>query len=163
MDFAEFATAELPGLVRFAGVLTGHPQLAHDLLTDALVKASVRWAQISTMEYPLAYVRRMVTTTYLADRRRTGRRRTDPTSTDQVLDSVEPDRSPVVDERADMATVLRTLPRQQRAAVVMRFYLDYPDQQIAEALNCSAATVRSHISHALASLRAAGITTANVD
>lgn len=154
MDFEEFAAAELPGLVRFAGVLTGDRQLAHDVLTDALITASGRWGRIGSMEHPLAYVRRMVTTTYLADRRRNTRRRTDLTDVDRVLDRGSPDGTPAVDDRAEMAGLLRELSGQQRAAVVMRFYLDYPDAQIADELGCSAATVRSHISHAMAALRA---------
>ena len=156
MEFADFAAAELPGLVRFAGVLTGDRQLAHDVLSDALINASVRWSRIGAMDQPLAYVRRMVVTTFLADRRRTARRRTDSTGSDRLLDQAEPAGSETVEDREDLAASLRGLPGQQRAAVVMRFYLDYPDPQIAQILGCSTATVRSHVSHALAALRAAG-------
>jgi RNA polymerase sigma factor (sigma-70 family) len=50
---------------------------------------------------------------------------------------------------------LATLPRQQRGAVVLRFYLELSDGEIADLLGCSPATVRSHVSRGLASLRAA--------
>ena len=163
MEFADFAAAELPGLVRFAGVLTGDRQLAHDVLTDTLIAASARWSRIGSMDHPLAYVRRMVTTTYLADRRRAVRRRTDSTGLDQVVDRVSPDGALVVDSRDELASQLRGLPRQQRAALVMRFYLDYPDPLIAAELGCTTATVRSHISHALAALRTAGIASTNTE
>jgi RNA polymerase sigma factor (sigma-70 family) len=59
---------------------------------------------------------------------------------------------------ADLAdallTIVRDLPPKQRAAIVLRYYADYPDSDIAEALGCSEATVRSQISRALSSLRA---------
>lgn len=158
MEFGDFAAAELPGLVRFAGVLTGDRQLAHDVLTDALINASGRWSRIGGMDQPLAYVRKIVITTFLADRRRTARRRTDPTASDQLLDRAEPAGTESVDDRAELAALLRGLPGQQHAALVLRFYLDYPDPRIAQVLGCSTATVRSHISHALAALRAAGTT-----
>ena len=158
VEFADFAAAELPGLVRFAGVLTGDRHLAHDVLTDALINASGRWSQIEGTDQPLAYVRQIVITTFLANRRRTARRRTDPTASDQLLDRAEPAGTERVDDRAELAALLHGLPGQQHTALVLRFYLDYPDPLIAHVLGCSTATVRSHISHALAALRAAGTT-----
>jgi RNA polymerase sigma factor (sigma-70 family) len=50
--------------------------------------------------------------------------------------------------------LLATLPRQQRAVLVLRFYEDLPDRDIADALGCSEPTVRSNASRALATLRA---------
>jgi len=163
VEFGEFAAAELPGLARFAGVLTGDRQLAHDVLTDALINASGRWSRIRVMDQPLAYVRRRVVTTFLADRRRTVRRRTDSTGSDRLLDRTVPEGTETVDDRAELAALLRELPVQQRAALVMRFYLDYPDPQIAQVLGCSTATVRSHVSHALAALRTTGTTSRSAE
>ena len=60
------------------------------------------------------------------------------------------------DERQDMTARLATLPRKQRAAVVLRYYEGLDDTEIAAALGCSAGTVRSHISRALGTLRARG-------
>ena len=57
------------------------------------------------------------------------------------------------DQRDATWRLLATLPRQQRAVLVLRFYEDLPDREIAEALRCSEATVRSNASRALAALR----------
>lgn len=153
MDFEEFLDAELAGLTRFAGVLTGDRQLAHDTLADALVKAAAAWSRIGRMQFPAAYVRRMVTTTFLAERRRYQRRRTEPVGDLTGLDRAAPDRTEALGHRDQLAGMLLGLSRQQRAALVMRFYLDLTDDEVAVELGCSSATVRSHVSRGLAALR----------
>jgi RNA polymerase sigma factor (sigma-70 family) len=160
MEFDEFVSAEIAGLARYAGVLTRDRQLAHDVLVDALLTASDRWSRISLMDSPIGYVRRIVATTYLTDRRRTARRRTDPVPAAAIPERAVPvasdriRRGPAsVDDRDETDRLLASLPRQQRAALVLRFYLDWPDEEIAAALGCTTGTVRSHVSRALATLR----------
>lgn len=153
MEFEGFITAELAGFRRFAGVLTGDRDLGHDVLVDALLIASRRWSEISVMEYPVAYVRRVIVTTFLADRRKTARRRTSPTSDTQLLDRTQTGQTPQLENRQLLDGLLRQLPRQQRTAVVLRFYLDYDDAAIAVAMATSTSGVRSNIARALATLR----------
>lgn len=153
VDFERFITTELAGFTRFAGVLTGDRQLAHDVLIDALLIASRHWPDISTMAQPAAYVRRIIVTTFLTDHRKTARRRTTPTSKADVLDRPQADQTHQVDNRQLLDRLLRRLPRQQRTAVVLRFYLDYDDASIAETMSTSASGVRSNITRALATLR----------
>lgn len=69
MTFDEFLDAHLAALSRFAGSLTGDAYLAEDMLGDALVKVARQWRKVSTADDPEAYVRRIVVTTYLSDRR----------------------------------------------------------------------------------------------
>jgi RNA polymerase sigma factor (sigma-70 family) len=64
------------------------------------------------------------------------------------------DPSVVWDERDAILRVVASLPPRQRAAVVLRYYEDLPDDEIAELIGCRPVTVRSLISRALASLRA---------
>ena len=73
-----------------------------------------------------------------------------------VLRLVEPDAgsTPGPEERMAVFAALRSLSERERAAVVLRYYEDLPDQQIAEALGCSRATVRSLVHRALPKLRA---------
>lgn len=107
MQFEQFLVTELPGLGRCAAVLTGDRQLAHDVLTDALIVASARWPRIAGMDHPAAYVRRIVVTTFLSDRRRTARRRTEPTDDVAVLDLPHPDLADRVHDRdADTAPLV---------------------------------------------------------
>jgi RNA polymerase sigma-70 factor (sigma-E family) len=153
VTFEEFLDAQLPELGRFAGSLVGDSHLAEDVLSDALVKVARRWRKVSAAENPAAYVRRIVVTTYLSDRRDHQRRRTTPTSDPQVLDRPLADATDSVIARDEIARLIEQLPPQQRAAVVMRYVLDEPDDQIAVALGCTPATVRSHLAHARAALR----------
>lgn len=153
MTFEEFLDAHLPELARFAGSLAGDPHLAEDVLSDALVKVTRQWRRVSAADNPVAYVRRIVVTTYLSDRRTQRRRRTTPTSDPQVLDRRLTDTADTVIDRDEIARLIDQLPAQQKAAVVMRYVLDEPDDQIAAALGCAPATVRSHLAHARAALR----------
>ena len=73
MRFEEFLLSEMKGLAVFAGAVTGDPHLAEDVLSDALVIVSDRWARISEMDAPAAYARRVVVTTFLSDRRKAAR------------------------------------------------------------------------------------------
>ncbi len=156
MTFEEFVGQELAGLTRFAGALAGDRWLAEDVLSDALVKVAARWFRIGRMSDPASYVRRVVVSTYLSDRRTAQRRNTLP------VDPAEPLPVPVAEDVADgvgnrdeVERLLAQLPRQQRAAVVLRYPMDETDEQIAEELRCSPATVRSHLSQARAALRLA--------
>lgn len=154
MTFEEFLTAELPGLTRFAAVLTGDRHLAEDVVQDALVKAHGRWSHIGEMDVPAAYVRRMVVNGYLSWRRRWATR-----TIHAAGDLAEHDRATGGDVASSVAQadhvkrLIATLPRRQRAAVVLRYYAGYDDATAADALGCSVQTVRSHISRALAALR----------
>jgi RNA polymerase sigma factor (sigma-70 family) len=141
----------LPGLLRFAVMLTGDPDSAADLVQDAMVKVQLRGGGSARVDQPDRYVRRMITNTFIDQRRlgwsesgaagRTGRARAGPRSCDATAD------------RDLLWTLLTTLPRQQRAALVLRYYEGLRDDEIAEVIGCSVGTVRGYISRALATLR----------
>ena len=153
MGFDEFVADRLDGLLRYATVLTDDPHLAQDIVQDVLLRAQQRWTKI---EAPATYVRRMVTNEYLSWRRRAVRRMIP--SSHEMLDALGPataDPATAYDERDAMLARLATLPRKQRAAIVLRYYENYTDDEIAAVLRCGASTVRSQISRALATLRAA--------
>lgn len=154
-DFEEYVSARGQALLRFAYALCRDADLAQDLVQDALVKAHGRWAGIDS---PDAYVRKAVVHDFCSWKRRLSSR--------DVVTSVVPDRAGSEDgpeDRAAMWPLLAELPRQQRAVLVLRFYEDLDDAAIAHALGCSAATVRSHASKALAALRAADATNRYVE
>ncbi|HUN36592.1 MAG TPA: SigE family RNA polymerase sigma factor [Trebonia sp.] len=155
VSFEEFVRAEMGALARFAGALTGDRYLAEDMLSDALVKVARRWRRISSLDDPAAYVRRVIVTTYLDDRRKAQRRQTTPSGDIEVLDRPAPDVAQAVVDRVEVARLLSGLPAQQKAAVVLRYLMDETDEQIAEALGCSTGTVRSHLSRARSALRLA--------
>jgi len=154
VDFDAFAREQLPSLVRFAAALAGDTQLAQDLVQDTLVRAYPRMSRVAGADRPDLYLRRMVLNSYLSWRRRWYQRMVqsvaDPAAGPHP---VTPDPAGRIADRAELAVLLGRLGRQQRAAIVLRFYEDRDDDEIAAVLGCTAATVRSHISRGLARLR----------
>src|SRR5699024_6888561 len=117
MTFDQFLTAQFAGLSRYATVLAGDRDRAQDVLQDALIKVQARWRKISRMRYPTAYVRRVVTTTFISDTRRWSVRHIRPTAPGHLPDTTTPDPSEAVDDRAELTGLLATLGPQQRAAL----------------------------------------------
>ena len=152
MTFEEFLDAELGSLLRFAAVLTGDSGLAEDVLQEVLVRAHARWDRIGRMDRPTAYVRRMAVNEYLSWRRRTWRSVPGGSPAD-VSDREEPDISTAIVQRQALLAELATLPRSQRAVIVLRYYEGLSDAEIAQVLGCRPATVRGYAARALAALR----------
>lgn len=150
-DFEAWAEARLSGLLRFAYLVTGSQHAAEDAVQAALTRACEKWSRVSRTDDPDRYVRRMVVNEHVSGWRRTVRRET---SVAEVRDTAV-DPTAVVDESDAVWRVCSTLPRQQRAAVVLRFYEDLEYAEIAALLECSETTVRSHVHRALNALRAA--------
>lgn len=155
MTFDEFLAIELPGLGRYAAVLTGDRQRAHDILADALIKAHLSWQRIARMDHPLAYVRRIVTSTFLSERRRWSVRHILPTRTGELPDVAMPDPAEAFVEQEHVSALLAALPPRQRAAVVLRFYLGLDNAAIASELGITIGAVRTAISRGLSALRIA--------
>jgi RNA polymerase sigma-70 factor (sigma-E family) len=150
LEFADYVARQRPALLRFATVLTGQSWLADDLVSDVLGRAFERWSHISTLAEPHAYVRRMIVNDYVSWHRRLAR--TTPRAEVEPA-AVSSDGAAAHAERDAMIRRLARLPRRQRAAVVLRYYLGLPDADIAAYLGCREGTVRSQISRALAALR----------
>lgn len=155
MTFDEFLDAELTGLSKYAVVLTGSRDAAHDVLADSLVKAHAAWRRIGVMDHAVAYVRRIVTTTYLSERRRWSVRAVRVTATGDLPDVALPDPADAWCEREHLGALLAALPRQQRAAVVLRYYLGLDNAAIATELGISGGAARTAVSRGLAALRLA--------
>jgi RNA polymerase sigma-70 factor (sigma-E family) len=150
-SFREFVVGRGPELTRFATLLCRDRHEAEDLLQDTLAAAYAGWRRIEGVESPEAYVRRMLVNRHVSRWRR-HRGRTEPRAA--VPDVAGPDSSEATATADAVRRMLRERPAKQRAAVVLRYYADYTDAQIAETLGCSEPTVRSQISRALAHLRA---------
>lgn len=146
-EFDEFVRSRHSALLRFAYLLTGDPHGAADLVQEALEKAGVRWRRIRRQDDPEGYVRRSIVTGHLNHGRRTRRER---------LVAEGPEIGRLDGEPRDEALwrLLATLPRQQRAVLVLRFYEDLTETDVARVLGCSLGTVKSNSSRALAKLRA---------
>ena len=157
VTFAEFAATRLPRLLRYAVVLTGDRELAQDVVQDVLARAQVRWRKIASADSPDAYVRQMVLNEYLSWRRRWAVRHVRAVG-ERLLDlsdgrGASRDHADAVVDADDVWNRLATLPRKQRAVLVLRYYEQLDDDEIAALLGCARVTVRSNASKALKTLR----------
>jgi RNA polymerase sigma-70 factor (sigma-E family) len=151
-DFADFVRARWSSLYRLAYLLAASPTGAEDLLQTTLEKAYVNWRRIGQMEYPEAYVRRMLANTLVSSRRRHWHRERPTDALPEVVgESAE---MPVLD-RSLLWPLVCALPDRQRAVIVLRYYEDLSEAQIAEALGCAPGTVKSQASAGIAALRRA--------
>jgi RNA polymerase sigma-70 factor (sigma-E family) len=154
VTYEEFADSRLSALLRYAVMLTGDPATAQDLVQETMVRVQLNWRRVAGSDSPDGYVRKILTNQFIDLRRGSWWRR--------VLLRADPDPAvPVVSDHADesaerdrMWSLLTKLPRRQRAALVLRYYEDLPDQAIADILGCPVGTVRSAISRGLGTLRA---------
>jgi RNA polymerase sigma-70 factor (sigma-E family) len=154
VEFEEFLTVRLAALLRYATVLACDPHLAEDIVQEVLARAQPRWARIRAADAPEAYVKRMIVNELNTWRRRRAARVV-PMSLDALdaLAGAQADPAAAVDERDAMVRRLAGLPVRQRIVLALRYYEGLDDHQIAEALGCRPATVRSHAARALATLR----------
>jgi RNA polymerase sigma-70 factor (sigma-E family) len=151
-EYDDVYAALWPRLVRTAYAVSGDRGLAEDAVQTAFAKAYRSWRRISRLEAPEAYLRRMVVNEVLSDRRR-ARTRHEVTSS-QSPERPSTDRQDPALAHDDLWRAVSDLPPRQRAVLVLRYYEDLSEQQIAEALGCRPGTVKSQAAAALASLRA---------
>jgi RNA polymerase sigma-70 factor (sigma-E family) len=141
-SFSDFYADHYVRLVRLATLLSGSVDVAPDLVQDCFVQLHGRWTAVRD---PLPYVRRSVVHACASHHRRVARGRRLPPPEARVLELG-------ADELED---ALAKLPPRQRAAIVLRYYGDLPEADIAHSLRCRPATVRSLIHRALTDLRKA--------
>lgn len=148
-DFRAFVGRQWGPLTRTAYLLTGDRGYAEDLVQAALEKAHRRWSRI---EAPELYVRRAMVNTVRSWRRR---RRVSEVTLLPVDDAAAPD-DPYrrADDRQLVLAALRHLPPKTRAILVLRYFEDRSEADIARLLGCSTGSVKSQASRGLARLRA---------
>ena len=150
-DFDDFVSSRGQSLLRFAYLLSGDAHLAEDLVQEVLARLHRRWGRIAAMHHAEAYVRTSIARQLISWRRRR--------SAQETIVAAVPDRPVQHDPqqhllaRAQMWQLLAGLPPKQRAVLVLRFYDDLPDNEIAALLGCGVSTVRSQAARALARMR----------
>lgn len=159
LDFERYVESSRQRLYRFAVVLCGDPVLAGDLLSNVLGRAFERWHQVSAANDSHAYVRRMLVNEYVDWQRVRARTTPHPEVADLAdlrgheAGAAGPAPADTLADRSALLEELARLPGRQRAAIVLRYYEDLSDQDIAATLDCRVGTVRSSISRGLAALR----------
>ncbi|WP_326826751.1 SigE family RNA polymerase sigma factor [Streptosporangium sp. NBC_01756] len=147
-EFREYVVARGPALLRAARRLTGHPNDAEDLLQSALVKTYLAWDRIQDRAALDAYVRRAMVNINISWWRR---RRLEEYPSGEIPEQVSVDGHVYLPEQVEQA--LDRLPTRMRAAVMLRYYEDMTEPEIARALGISVGTVKSTVSRAMAKLR----------
>ncbi|WP_319459404.1 SigE family RNA polymerase sigma factor [Micromonospora sp. RTP1Z1] len=147
---ADFVASRTPALMRVAYLLTGDRHAAEDLVQSALARTIPKWRTLRHAD-PESYLRAVMYREQVSWWRRLRRRReTTLTGGDEA---VQADPSGNTDVRLAMRAALRQLPPAQRTVLVLRYYEDLTETQVAELLGCSIGTVRSRTHRAVARLR----------
>jgi RNA polymerase sigma-70 factor (ECF subfamily) len=149
-EFRGFVAARQNALLRTAFLLTGDWASAEDLLQVSLTKTYLAWARIKDKSLAERYVRTTMSRTAVSwwRRRWTGEQATATVPEIAVHDPA------ALDDRDEVWRVLITLPVRQRAVLVLRFYEELSEAEIAHVLGCSPGSVKSHASRGLKAMRA---------
>lgn len=148
--FREFVAARSPSLMRLAFLLTGGDQhAAEDLLQTALAKTAAHWHRV---EDPDSYVRKVLYNQQISWWRL--RRRQRETQVAVSPETPGQDLTYASDLKLTMRRALSRLTRRQRTMLVLRYFEDLPEAEVARLLECSVGTVRSTTHRSLARLRA---------
>lgn len=146
--FVELVSVRSTALLRTAYLLTGDRALAEDLLQESLFAVYRSRHRVRELVALEGYVRTTMVRTQISWRRRRSSR--------EVAYADLPDAGAVAEESAAFGEtwpMLLALPPKQRAVIVLSYYEDLPEAQIADLLGCSVGAVKSHRARALASFR----------
>jgi RNA polymerase sigma-70 factor (sigma-E family) len=151
-SFEQFAASSADELLRTAYLLAWDLTEAEDLVQETLLRIAKRWPRVRSMEHPLAYARRVLTNLALDGAERRSRRRAELNGGPPEPDAPHADHAALIDTRSELLTALGTLPVRQRTVLVLRYFVDLPEAEVAAILGCSLGTVKSTASRALAKL-----------
>lgn len=147
--FTEYAAAAWPALYRRAYLLAGQHADAEDVAQQTLIRVRRHWPKVVAADNIDGYVLRMLTNVFLSSRR--------PARVSRELLTVAPESSaePPTDPRGELWPHICALAPRQRAVMVLRFYEDLSEREIADVLGVTPGTVKSTAHKALANLRTA--------
>lgn len=153
-EFSATFYEEYPRLWAVAYALVGDAYVAEELTMEAFSTAYSSWGRVSRADNRSAYLRKIVLN---LSRSRWRRRKIEQRVNGVVHGRSERDASAYwvsreSDDRLDVWAAVVQLPARQRACVVLRYYADLSEEQVAESLGCSVGTVKSHLHRARRSL-----------
>lgn len=151
-EFEAWLLAREPALQRTAHLLTGDVHSAQDLAQTTLAKLYLGWERVRGADNIDAYARTALVNEFRSSWRRAGRR---PELVVAIVPDTPAAEAPVYDgSRDEVWRFVCSLPPKQRAVVVLRFYEQLTEAEIADLMGISVGTVKSQSSRALAALRA---------
>src|SRR5712692_8071266 len=149
-EFAEFMNARYSSLARSAFMLTGDRGHAEDLVQASLMRTYLAWARLRDPANAEAYTRKVMLRLALRWRKR---RWLGEEPSANPTGGVSTDHSSGMDMVVAVTRALRALPPAQRAVLVLRYYEQRSEMEIADLLGCSPGTVKSRAARALAAMR----------
>ena len=148
--FAAFAASQAAPLFRTAWLLTGDWHLSEDLVQEALGRMYMAWPGISRIDNPAAYSHTVLVRLFVSHRRRRSSTERPSEQLPEVIGVGSDDAL-----RMTLASALATLPKRDRAVLVLRYFEDRSVEQVAKDLNRSPGAIRVQALRALAKLRTA--------
>ncbi len=148
---AELYERNAPGAVRLAYLLTSDPHLAQDIAQEAFVRVAGRFRHLRSPDAFDAYLRRTVVNLCNSHfRHQRVVRAALEREAGLVPRAVD---GPDVGLREELRSALHRLPARQRAALVLHYYEDLSEEQLADAMGCSISAARSLVAHGKETLR----------
>ncbi len=147
-ELVAFCEAQRPRLVGFLGLYCGDAQVAEELAHDAIAKTCQRWRHVRGMDAPDAWVYRVALNLAASHFRRIAAERRARARFPNPRAPQEADR----DDAIAVRKAVTSLPKQQRTALVLRYYLDLSVAETAQLMGCADGTVKSLTHKAIASL-----------
>jgi len=151
-SFEDFVTESVDGLLRTAYLITSDEGEAEDLVQECLLMVARRWGRIRRMNQPLAYARRVLINLALRGTRQRSRRRAE-LAAETVEASTSSAGLELLATRDEVRAALRQLAPRQRAVLVLRYFNDLSEAEVAKMLGCTTGTIKSTASRSLAQLR----------
>ena len=157
-EFERFVADSADPLLRTGYLMACDLTEAEDLVQETLLRVARRWNRVRSMDHPAAYARRILVNLAIDTAPRRARRRDElGTAGAAGLADMRDHRAELalqtVDAQADVLAALDELPARQRAVIILRYWEDLPEADVAAILGCSAGTVKSTASRGLARLR----------
>lgn len=145
-QFAEFVAGALPRLLRFGHALTGDAASAEDLVQTALARSLRAW-RLRRIDDPQAFVQKVMVNSYATWYR--SRLRREVLISEPLNGPTQKNHAERIEDRDVVWRALSKLPPRQRAVIVLRYYEDLSEHDIAEVMGISAGTVKSQSARAL--------------
>jgi RNA polymerase sigma-70 factor (sigma-E family) len=149
-DLESFVRLRGAALFRYGYVLTGNRHDAADVVQEALVRVGARWRRVVAKGNPEAYVRTTMARVHVSRWRRVRREYLVDQVPERGYDEIELAR---IEGDTGLWRALAGLPARQRTVLVLRYYEQRTDEEIATVLGIARGTVRSHAARGLGKLR----------
>jgi RNA polymerase sigma-70 factor (sigma-E family) len=157
-EFEQFVADTAGDLLRTAYLVVWDLAGAEDLVQECLFRVARRWPRVRSMDHPTAYARRVLVNLALDNATRRARHRSELDRSGRVPLEDHHDESAaralgMVESSSELLAAIGELPGRQRVTLVLRYFEDHTEAQVAEILGCSVGTVKSTTWRALERLR----------